>query len=319
MPWNLSVAYGRNPQSIKDSGALLWTWIIPVTAALVIFAQRKNRPWLFAGVLFTVLAPLPVLGWIRFDFQRISTVSDHYLYLAMFGPALVVSAVIASFFPSRFTQGEGQGEGSLRDVRGQRLEVTNTRPLPGTLAALSLPLALLVFLAADSFIQLSYWQDNLTIWQHAVAVSPDCPEVHENLGFAYADLGQKYAKEQAREFAIAVKLKPDNMRDHDLLSGALISTGQIDAAIAQMKIAMRLEEAHDRPGTTLPGERLAAYRSLGDLLLAKNRPDEAAQMFRKILKQLPNDPTARTHLEFCIYRLPKQIDAKPILLGSSQF
>jgi tetratricopeptide (TPR) repeat protein len=247
-----------------------------------------------------------VLGWIRFDYQRISTVADHYVYLAMSGPALVLCGLITLSRPrSPEAPHIHAGLGSTGLAAGRAY---------GCVAA-----ALLAVLAVDSFHQLGYWRTNLAIWQHAVAIAPNCPEAHENLGFAYSDLGPRYAKEQAREFGIAVKMKPDNVRDRDLLAGALIATGQVDRAIEQMKITMLLQERHDRPGAKLPDERLAAYLSLGDLLLAKNRPDEAAQMFRKILRQLPNDPTARQHLELCVFRLPKEHPAKPVMLGSSQF
>ena len=299
MPWNLAVAYGRNPQAAKINGDLAWTWIIPLTVGLIVFAFRKRRAWLVAAGLFFVLAPVPVLGWIRFDYQRISTVADHYVYLAMFGPALVLCGWLA------------------------RKRSTPTEEAPHLHAGLwgyrCAALIVCLVLGIDSFHQLGYWRTNLEIWQHAIVIAPNCPEAHENLGFAYYDLGPKFAKEQAREFGIAVKMKPDNVRDRDLLAGALIGSGQVDRAIEQMKITMLLQERHDRPGAKLPDDRLAAYLSLGDLLLAKNRPDEAAAMFQKILRQLPNDPTARQHLELCVFRLPNEHPAKPVMLGSSAF
>ena len=40
-----------------------------------------------------VLGLLPVLGFVGFDFQSFSTVTDHYLYVSMFGVALITAAL----------------------------------------------------------------------------------------------------------------------------------------------------------------------------------------------------------------------------------
>lgn len=283
MPWDLCVAYGRSPAAVKASGVLAWTWTIPVALAAIVWSLRKNRPWLTASALLFALAPLPVLGWIRFDYQRISTVADHYMNLAMIGPALFLASCVC---------------------------LIRSRVLIGTI------ICLLVALAVNSSIQLSYWRTNLAVWQNAVIVAPDCPEAHENLAFAYLDLGPKFASEQVREFRTAVRMKPRDVRDRDMLAGALISAGRMDEAMAEMLTTVRLQEANDHPGAKLPNERLAAYLSLGDLLLARNHPEEAGEMYRKILHQLPHDRTARRHLALSVYRLPNE---KPLIyLGAAE-
>jgi tetratricopeptide (TPR) repeat protein len=121
-----------------------------------------------------------------------------------------------------------------------------------------------------------------------------------------------------QQFAAASHLKPDSIRSHDLLSGALISAGRTDEAIDEMLTVMRLQERQDQPGAKLPNERLAAYISLGDLLLAMNRPDEAAALYRKILQQLPGDRTALTHLQLCIFRIPSEHSARRMMLGAAE-
>ena len=52
----LTIAYGHNPVAVRASGELLWTWLIPVTAAIIAFACRRGRPWLPASLLVFALA-----------------------------------------------------------------------------------------------------------------------------------------------------------------------------------------------------------------------------------------------------------------------
>jgi tetratricopeptide (TPR) repeat protein len=47
--------------------------------------------------LVFVAALLPVLGLIRFNYQGLSTVTDHYLFAAMLGPALAVGSVVRAW------------------------------------------------------------------------------------------------------------------------------------------------------------------------------------------------------------------------------
>lgn len=282
MPWGLAVAYGRNPSAGRASGELAWTWIIPAAVAAAVWFWRKGRPWLVVAALLFVLTPVPVLGWIRFDYQRLSTIADHYVYLAMIGPALLLA------------------------VLAQRR------------ATIGVAIGLLVALAVGSAHQLGFWQTNVSVWERAVAIAPYCPEAHENLAFAYRESGPGHIDQQVSEFAAATQLKPDDIREHDLFSGALITAGRTDEAIAEMLTVMRLQEQRDTPNAKLPPERLGAYLSLGDLLLAKNRPDEAAELFRKILRQLPGDRTARTHLALCVFRLPSERPALPFMLGAAE-
>jgi hypothetical protein len=286
MPWDLAVAYGRHPAAARMSGQLLWTWIVPAAGALAAWKWRRGRPWLPAAALIFALAPAPVLGLLPFDYQRISTVADHYVYLALLGPALLIAGVVASTART----------GSSRAADCVRR------------CCCALVAAMLVFLAYDARIQLRYWRTNLEVWEHAVAVAPRCAEAHENLAFAFGDLGGAGDVErEAREFAIAVQLKPEDLRDRDLYAGALMAAGHVNEAIDQMLAVMRLQEQRDAKGAIRPDEdRLTAYRSLGELLLAKRRSAEAAALFRKVLGQVPGDRKARHGLTLCALELPSR-------------
>src|SRR5258706_6412464 len=110
------------------AGVAVWAW-----------RGRTARPWVAAGAVIFVAALGPVLGLTPFMFQYTSTVADHYLYLAMFGPALLATWALVRF-------------------RGRALA-------GGCVAALAV-------LGSRSYGQLAHWHDDRAVWVHAMEVCP---------------------------------------------------------------------------------------------------------------------------------------------------
>jgi protein O-mannosyl-transferase len=96
LPLRLCLDYGRTPSRILNAVPYYayWTWIFPLGLFLILWRNRRRWPRVFAAALVFVAGLLPVLGLIRFNYQGISTVTDHYLYAAMLGPALAVGSVV---------------------------------------------------------------------------------------------------------------------------------------------------------------------------------------------------------------------------------
>ena len=92
-PFSLCADYGRSPNSALASGLLNWTWIFPLGLTAGILAFKKLRCYLIPLAVF-VIGVLPTLGFIPFNFQVVSTVADHYLYLAMLGVALALALIL---------------------------------------------------------------------------------------------------------------------------------------------------------------------------------------------------------------------------------
>ena len=139
LPIWLCIVYDHSPRAALRHGWPYFTWIAPLVVALAAWAWRKRFPWLLAAIAIYWLAVLPVLGLAPFDFQRLSTVADHYLYLAMLGPAIAAAFV-------------------LTRVKGRW--------------AMAVCLIVLAALATRSFIQTWTWRDSYTLYRHALAVNP---------------------------------------------------------------------------------------------------------------------------------------------------
>ena len=98
-PLRLTYDYGRNPAAVWKNGWIWWTWLVPATAAAGLWYFRQRVRPLVAASLLLVAGVAPVLGLIPFDYQLVSTVADHYLYIAMLGPALAAAWAVTLMKP----------------------------------------------------------------------------------------------------------------------------------------------------------------------------------------------------------------------------
>src|SRR2546427_6732167 len=69
--------------------------MLPVGLGVVFWLWRKRWTLLLASLAVFIVGVLPVSGLIPFDFQRVSTVADRYLYLSMLGPAMAAASLLA--------------------------------------------------------------------------------------------------------------------------------------------------------------------------------------------------------------------------------
>ena len=169
MPLHLALDYGRRPDVVFDRAITYVIWIIPAAVAIALW--RWGRREIIAAALIFLLALLPVLGLTTFLFQQYSTVADHYLYLAMLGPALALGWLITKW------------------------------PARSVIVTASVLIALL---AARSFAQTRHWLDDLRLFPHVLRINPQSFAAHNNLGLAYEE---RAAHEQA--YAAAAEQEGD--------------------------------------------------------------------------------------------------------------
>jgi len=114
-------------------------------------------------------------------------------------------------------------------------------------------------------------EEAIGFYRAAVALRPQSPGVHVNLGHALCDKGQlDEAIAEARE---ALRLKNDYAGAHHNLGCALKRKGQLDEAIAEYREAIRLKESF-----------IEAHAMLGSALTDQGQLDEAIAEFREALR-----------------------------------
>jgi protein O-mannosyl-transferase len=242
-PWGLCPDYGRSPTWLLAQSWCYAAWLVPAAFLAALGCLRNRRVWLVAAGL-SVAWLLPVLGLVPFDFQRISTVADRYLYLALLGPALALSWALQSG-----VRGRASGVGEPLAASQPPPKPRNPQ-IPKSLARL-LTAALLLLLGALSFRQTAYWEDDLTLFAHTLSVNPNSVMANHNAGYALAERGMY---EQAREYYLkALEIDPSHAETHLSLAIALDELGYRQQAERHLGEAFRLRPDWERRIDWRPG------------------------------------------------------------------
>lgn len=141
-------------------------------AGMGIVALRA-RPWLGFGLLWFFLHLVPTNSFI----PRLDLVNERQLYLPSLGLAFLLACAAGAI---------------LRRFRVDRKW------------ALACFLLLMLLLGSRTALRNRDYRSEISIWSRSVAVSPDNPRAHNNLGYAYLLQGQKAQARKAFETALAL-------------------------------------------------------------------------------------------------------------------
>lgn len=211
-PARLCIDYGHSPYWLMHVAQRGWIWsialIVPL-AAVAMCALLYRRARLPLGALAIFMAALiPTLGLIPFEFQLHSTTADHYLYLAMLAPAILVAIGLGNVSSAKWL-------------------------VPG--------IAVMVIFGCLSFRQCSFWKDNLTLMTHALDANPSSLAANNFLGFYY---DQQHPPDMAKAgpyFQKALADHPNVPWVHFNDANFLMHAGRMDEAIEQYRQAIALD------------------------------------------------------------------------------
>jgi Tfp pilus assembly protein PilF len=292
-PFRLAADYGRRPDRILESSAVWIHALIPIIAAGVLALLPGRRTTLLALALFAT-ALLPVLGLVPFDYQAISTVADRYAYLAMLGPALLVSALapraLATLLVLAF--------GTIAFLDVPRWKDSET------LFAASLevnPRSHIAWTQLGAVDEKAGRTDSaLARYRRALEILPGYPVASGNVGRILCEKG---------EFDAAVAILRETVKhDSDYpfaaqdLAISLVRRGmkgpeekrKADFAEAESVLRATIRQQSGFPG---------AHLTLGQLLYTEGRVREAAAEFETTLAILPGSTDALNGRELCRQKL----------------
>jgi tetratricopeptide (TPR) repeat protein len=259
----LGLDYGRLPAVLMQHPWFYFTWPIPLMIALLIW--RSGRRWLIAAATISVVAILPISGLFTFEFQMYSTTADHYLYMAMLGPAIALAFALREF----------------------------DRPFVRAIAAVAL-----LALGARSFVQAGVWKDDVTLFSHAIRVNPHSFLSHHNLGSTYFLAGD-YDR-ALQEFEAATAINPDFALSYDNASNILAIKGDIDDSIAAAEKSLAVRERLLRfRGAKYPEDQ----GTMGKLLMTRHEYARAIEHFQAALRAKPEDSESQRELQIAMEKL----------------
>ncbi|MFL6417675.1 MAG: tetratricopeptide repeat protein [Bryobacteraceae bacterium] len=213
----------------------------------IVIRCAPRKPYLLAGWLWYVVALAPTVGLLQSGSQAFA---DRYTYLPSIGILVAVVWILADMLPT---------EAFWR--------------LPASACAV----LVVVLFAVASRIQVSAWQNSVTLFSQAAAVAPTSALVHHNLGYGLAEQGRY--REAIPHYLVSLSLDPGLERVHYNLGRALYEEGRLEDSIGHFLQELKSDQASDRE----PDVRTA----LGIALTRTGRVEEARREFLSALKSRP--------------------------------
>jgi len=318
-PTNLAVYYPYETRIpfIAVIGAAL------VLALVSIMAIRSVRKWpcFMVGWLWFLGMLVPVIGLVQVGEQAWA---DRYTYLPSIGLFIAIVWGFVEIFQTR-------SHGAVGTPRPNTAKVG--REWQARLGLLTAPLAFSLvigsILLTFTSLQLRYWKNTRTLFEHAAAVT-------EKNHMAVTVLGSLLAKEGKFDEAIdrykaALSWKPNYPEAHFFLGNALDQQGKPEGAISEYQMALRdkptLQQAHIFLGVALAKQRklaeaeshyLAALRinpesavahnNLAKVLQTGGRLDDAIEHYSAALKFDPHLAQAHNNLGVLLLARGKSLE-----------
>ena len=268
-------------------------------AAVTVLAVRDfpRRPYLAVGWLWYLITLLPVIGLIQVGAQARA---DRYTYIPMIGLAIALVW--------------GVSEALERWPRIQ----------------MALAAAVCVACLTLTWLQVQYWRDSISLYEHAidatsgnyvarfnlasvlekrgdlagaVAQMRETVRIRPRFALAHAELGQLLARlgqpqEALPELQTAMSLRPDLAGVHVRLGSVLGTLGRNDEASASFSEGIRLQP-----------ENADAHYNFGIALAQQGKLQDAAREFRATVNLRPGDVEARFNLGIALARLGQTDEA----------
>jgi tetratricopeptide (TPR) repeat protein len=247
-PARLSPFY-PHPDYVPLRQAALAALVLVLVTAVTI-ANRRRRPYLLVGWLFFLGTLVPMLGLEGVGYQGKQGIADRYAYLPLIGLFIMICWAVAQWAEQKHLSAA-----VLRVVC----------------------VAVLLALGLVASRQVGYWQDNVTLWSHAVQVTDGNFLAENNLGKALVAEGR--ADEAVSHFYRAVAIYPDDPVGNLNIGIYEQMRGNFSAAIERYKKAISLTRDPELKAAAWTN-MATAYRQLGDVEDARQSQDAAAKLRR---------------------------------------
>jgi Tfp pilus assembly protein PilF len=249
-PAGLSVFYPHPKANIPIWEVAVSALVLLVITALVIAGARRFK-YLPVGWFWYLGTMVPVVGLVQVGAQARA---DRYAYMPLIGIFLIVAWGLVEF---------------ASKLHG---------PTVAALAA-----AAVIVLTITTRNQISYWNNSLALFEHAVSVTSGNYIAYNNLGEALAQDGK--LDEALNDFSKSLEADPHYDQAHHNMGMALVQKGKLDEAVAQFNSAIEIN-----PRFT------DAYNKLGAALADQGKFDQAIISFHKVLELNPNYGPAYANL-----------------------
>lgn len=284
-PIHLAVFY-PHPAAIpiwKIAGAAVLLTGITIWA----IRGRTVYPYFITGWLWYLVTLLPVIGLVQVGLQ---SMADRYTYIPLIGLFIIIAWGTPDF------------------VAGWR----HKKRALGVISTL-----LLLILMTTSWLQVKYWGNTISLFEHAIEVTEDNYFAHLGLGNELTNQGklnaaveqynkalmirpefatahfhlanvrvrQEKFREAIHHYMEAIRIKPDFAEAYNYLGYVLAKQGKINEAINHYQKALYIKPDY-----------APAHFNLGIIMMYKGNVEAAASCFSEVLRIRPDYHEVRKNL-----------------------
>lgn len=222
------------------------------------FRNANRRPYIIIGWLWFLIALLPVIGIVQVGGQ---SMADRYAYLPGIGIYIIIAWI-------------------LKDI--QKKSKKYARYFCGGLSIW------ITILMTSTWIQVGFWKDSLTLFQHALQITDNNYVTHYNVGVMLYNNGK--IEDARRHYSEAIRINPNYAKAHNNLGAILAETGRHEAAMGHYAKAIRLRPAF-----------VDAYANMGASLAQQGKNKRAIEYFQRALEVNPESAAIYSNLAVAYY------------------
>ena len=259
-PQHLALLYPHVLAGWKIAGACLILIFFSYMAVRVM----KRFPYIIVGWFWYLGTLVPVIGLVQVGSQ---SMADRYTYVPLIGIFIII-AWGASDILTRW------------QYRRAFLAISAG--------------CILSVLTIVTWMQLQYWQNSISLFEHTINVTTDNFTMHCCMGTALAEQGK--IDEAVVHYTEALKIKPDYAEAHYGRGVVLQEQDKIDEAISHYTEALKIKPDY-----------ADVHYNLGIALVRQGRVDEAISHYSEAMRINPGDDDARSRLQM-IQTILKETD-----------
>ncbi|OQB53030.1 MAG: TPR repeat-containing protein YrrB [Deltaproteobacteria bacterium ADurb.Bin151] len=244
-PSNLAIFYPY--PKLLVPWQIIGSVLLLVAVTLAVIWRAKKSPYLATGWLWYLGTLVPVIGIVHVGPQAMA---DRYTYISLIGLFMIAAWGVPDL---------------LKQWRYRKETL------------LALAVLIILGLSIKTWTQVGYWQNSVTLFDHALKVTDDNWLAYNNRGTAYNGLG--HYVQAINDFNKAIEIKPDHADAYVNRGAAYGKLGNYGQAIEDLNKAIAI-----KPDDAMAyGNRGNAYRGLGNYRQAIEdysrtitiKPDEA--------------------------------------------
>ncbi|MFC1515633.1 tetratricopeptide repeat protein [Thermodesulfobacteriota bacterium] len=233
--------------------------VVLITVTFLAIKSIKRHPFFTVGWCWYLGTLVPVIGLVQVGVQ---SMADRYTYIPLVG----IFIIIAWGAPELVAQ-----------WRYRKIWLA-------TLASV-----ILAILMVSTWKQVRYWENSITLFEHALKITSNSYVPHYNLGHALAKQGR--TSEAIEHYLQALRLKPDYVKAHNNLGNVLARQGRTSEAIEHYLQALRIKP-----------DQAKAHYNLGATFDKQGRISEAIEHYLQALRIKPDYVKAHNNLGVALFR-----------------